>query len=128
MKFDKVIMNPPYDGNLHLKILEQVLSAYGIEEKYITGDGDSYTKFLKWAETVENLIGNPLYHWTHLELQRYFGIYTPLTVKSAPQIWDKANALLQTQSLSVDGIFKKFKVYAVRSEEHTSALQSPDHL
>ena len=91
----------------------RAMRAYGIEEKYITGDGDSYTKFLKWAETVENLIGNPLYHWTHLELQRYFGIYTPLTVKSAPQIWDKANALLQTQSLSVDGIFKKFKVYAV---------------
>ena len=89
------------------------MRTYGITEDYITGDKPSYEKFLKWAETIEHLIGNPLYHWTHLELQRYFGIYEPLTVKSAPAIWEKANAMLQTDDLSVKGIFKKFNVFAV---------------
>ncbi|MBQ9538614.1 MAG: glucuronate isomerase [Treponema sp.] len=89
------------------------MRSYGIEEKYITGDAAPYDKFLKWAATVENLIGNPLYHWTHLELRRYFGITEPLTVKSAPAIWEKANTMLQDDSLSVAGIFKRFNVYAV---------------
>ncbi len=89
------------------------MRTYGIEEKYITGNADPYDKFLKWAETVENLIGNPLYHWTHLELQRYFDIYEPLTVKSAPSIWEKANKKLQSDELSVKGIFEKMNVYAV---------------
>ncbi len=89
------------------------MRTYGITEDYITGDKPSYDKFLKWAETIEHLIGNPLYHWTHLELQRYFGIYEPLTVKSAPAIWEKANAMLASDDLSVKGIFKKFHVYAV---------------
>ena len=60
------------------------MPTYGIEEKYITGDAPDYEKFLKWAETIEHLIGNPLYHWTHLELQRYFGITEPLTVGLTP--------------------------------------------
>jgi len=89
------------------------MRAMGIEEKYITGDAPNYEKYLAWARTVENLIGNPLYHWTHLELQRYFGIYEPLTEKSASAIWEKANALLQTPELSVKGIFKKQNIYAV---------------
>ncbi len=89
------------------------MRTYGIDEKYITGNADPYEKFMKWAETVEHLIGNPLYHWTHLELQRYFGIYEPLTVESAPAIWEKANAMLQSDDMSVKGIFKRFNVYAV---------------
>ena len=47
----------------------------GIDEKYITGDGSDYEKFIAWAKTIPMAIGNPLYHWTHLELQRFFGIY-----------------------------------------------------
>jgi glucuronate isomerase len=85
----------------------------GIDEDCITGKASNYEKYMAWARTVENLIGNPLYHWTHLELQRYFDIYEPLTEKSAPAIWEKANALLQTPELSVKGIFKKLNVYAV---------------
>jgi glucuronate isomerase len=91
----------------------RMMRAMGIEEKYITGDASGYEKYIAWARTVENLIGNPLYHWTHLELQRYFDIYEPLTEKSAPAIWEKANALLQTTQLSVKGIFEKFNIYAV---------------
>lgn len=89
------------------------MRTYGIAEKYITGNAEPYEKFLAWTETVQNLIGNPLYHWTHLELQRYFGIYEPLDKHTAPAIWKKANALLAEDSLSVKGIFDRFKVYAV---------------
>ncbi len=85
----------------------------GIPEKYITGDADPYEKFLAWARTVERLMGNPLYHWTHLELQRYFGIYEPLSEKTAPAIWEKANAMLARPEFSVKGIFERMNVYAV---------------
>ncbi|MDR2738615.1 MAG: glucuronate isomerase [Treponema sp.] len=91
----------------------RMMRAMGVDESCITGDAPAYEKFLAWARTVENLIGNPLYHWTHLELRRYFNIYQPLTEKSAQQIWMEANALLQKPELSVKGIFEKFKVYAV---------------
>jgi glucuronate isomerase len=89
----------------------RMMRALGIDEFYITGDAPDYEKFLAWAGTVENLIGNPLYHWTHLELQRYFDIGEPLTRKSAPFIWEKANAVLA--GLSVRDILAKFRVYAV---------------
>ena len=86
----------------------------GFDEKLITGDADPYDKFLAWAETMENLIGNPLYHWTHLELQRYFGIYDVLCRKNAKKIYDEANEQFKSNpELSVFGIMKKFKVYAV---------------
>jgi glucuronate isomerase len=91
----------------------RMMRAMGIDEKYITGKAAGYEKYLAWARTVENLIGNPLYHWTHLELQRYFGIKEVLTEESAPAIWEKANALLQKPELSVKGIFEKFNIYAV---------------
>ncbi|MCL2764072.1 MAG: glucuronate isomerase [Treponema sp.] len=91
----------------------RMMRAMGIDEKYITGGAPDYEKYLSWARTVESLIGNPLYHWTHLELQRYFDITQPLTEKSAPEIWEKANALLQTPQLSVKGIFEKMNIHAV---------------
>ncbi|GHV31886.1 uronate isomerase [Spirochaetia bacterium] len=89
----------------------RMMRALGIDESYITGNADPFEKFLAWARTVENLIGNPLYAWTHLELQRYFDIHEPLTEKSAPAIWKAANAKLP--DLSVKDIFKKFKVHTV---------------
>jgi glucuronate isomerase len=86
----------------------------GTEERFITGDAAPYDKFLAWADTVPKLIGNPLYHWTHLELRRYFGINEILNPGSAPAIWKEANEKLANDpSLSVFGIFKKFNVYAV---------------
>ncbi len=86
----------------------------GFDEALITGDADPFDKFMAWAETMENLIGNPLYHWTHLELQRYFGIYDVLSRKSARKIYDEANEKFATDpELSVFGIMKKFNVYAV---------------
>ena len=92
----------------------RMMRACGFDEKLITGDADPYDKFLAWAETMENLIGNPLYHWTHLELQRYFGIYDVLCRKNARKIYDEANEQFKSNpELSVFGIMKKFKVYAV---------------
>ena len=87
----------------------------GFPEELITGkNADPWEKFYAWAETMENLIGNPLYHWTHLELQRYFGIYDVLNRKNAKKIYDEANEKLRTDpELSVWGIMKKFRVYAV---------------
>lgn len=90
------------------------MRTFGIDEKLITGDADPYDKFYAWAQTAENLIGNPLYHWTHLELQRYFDIKLPLNTKNAKTIYNIANEKLKTdKDLDVYGIMKKFNVYAV---------------
>ncbi len=70
----------------------RAMRSFGIEEKYITGDATGYEKFKAWAKVLPACIGNPLYHWTHLELQRYFDIYEPLNEKSCDEIWNKANA------------------------------------
>ncbi len=86
----------------------------GVREAFITGEADPYEKFLAWAETVPRLIGNPLYHWTHLELQRYFDIYEPLSHQSAPAIWKAAGEKLANDpALAVFGIFEKMNVFAV---------------
>ncbi|MDR1986910.1 MAG: glucuronate isomerase [Treponema sp.] len=92
----------------------RAMRSNGIDERFITGDAEPYDKFLAWAETVPYLIGNPLYHWTHLELQRYFDISEPLNRESAPEIWKTTYETLQKDPrFSVYGIFKRFKVYAV---------------
>ncbi len=91
----------------------RLMRVLGIDEDRVTGNADSYEKFLAWAFTVENLLGNPLYHWTHLELRRFFGIDEPLTVKSAPGIWKRANAALEDDTLSARGIFRRFRVRMV---------------
>jgi glucuronate isomerase len=90
----------------------RAMRANGVAEKYITGDATPYEKFLAWARTVPYTLRNPLYHWTHLELQRYFGIDKLLDEKSAPAIWESANAMLADQ-LSAQGILQKFRVEAV---------------
>jgi glucuronate isomerase len=92
----------------------RAVRANGVDERLVTGDADPYDKFLAWAETVPRLIGNPLYHWTHLELRRYFDIGDPLNRESAPAIWKAANTIIETDpAFSVHGIFKKFRVYGV---------------
>ncbi|MDR2501612.1 MAG: glucuronate isomerase [Treponema sp.] len=92
----------------------RALRANGFPEPLASGGADPYDRFLAWAETVPALIGNPLYHWTHLELQRYFDIHEPLNLQSAPAIWKAANERLEKDAaLSVFGIFKKFRVFAV---------------
>lgn len=70
----------------------RAMRSCGIDERYITGDASGWEKFEKWASVMEVCIGNPLYHWTHLELQRYFGIDEPLNSRTAERIWNEANA------------------------------------
>ena len=88
----------------------RAMRSCGVAEKYITGDASFAEKFQKWAETIPNLIGNPLYHWTHLELQRYFDVYEPLTGDNAMEIYEKCNAILAQPDMSARGIIKKSNV------------------
>ena len=91
----------------------RAMRANGIDERYCTGNAASYEKFLAWARTVPATLRNPLYHWTHLELKRYFGVGELLDERSAKNTWDKANALLATPELSVRNILRKFRVLAL---------------
>src|SRR3989442_11127363 len=72
----------------------RAMRANGVPERYCTGDADPYEKFLAFARTVPYTLRNPLYHWTHLELKRYFDIDERLDEHSAPLIWARANARL----------------------------------
>jgi glucuronate isomerase len=76
----------------------RAMRALGIDEKYITGSASDKDKFLKWGETTPYTVRNPLYHWTHLELERYFGIKELLTAESASSIYDHTTAMLQEPS------------------------------
>lgn len=91
----------------------RAMRAHGIDERYCTGDAEPYDKFLAWARTVPATLRNPLYHWTHLELKRYFGIEELLNEGSAPAIWDAANACLADPSRSVHGILQEYRVRVV---------------
>lgn len=82
----------------------------GVEERYITGDAPDREKFQKWAETLEKAIGNPLYHWSHLELQRYFGYYGYLNGETAEEVWNLCNEKLKDDSMSVRNIIRKSNV------------------
>ena len=88
----------------------RAMRSAGVPERLITGDADPEEKFLAWAETVPKLIGNPLYHWTHLELQRYFGIDEPLSGRNAKAVYRACNEALAKPELSVRGIIKKSSV------------------
>ena len=89
------------------------LRTNGIDEKYITGDADDYDKWLAFAKTMPLLIGNPLYHWTHLELKRYFGIDEPLSEKTAKDAWDRINACLEKDEYRVQGLIKMSNVETI---------------
>jgi len=91
----------------------RAMRANGIPESYVTGDATPYEKFLAWARTVPFTLRNPLYHWTHLELKRYFGINELLDETSARSVWERANDQLQGGDLTAQGILRKFHVRAV---------------
>ena len=82
----------------------------GVDEKYITGDASDKEKFMKWAECLGKAIGNPLYHWSHLELQRYFGFNGALSRKNAEEVWNLCNEKLAQPSMSVRNIIKQSNV------------------
>lgn len=85
----------------------------GIDEKYCTGDASTKEKFDKWAETVPATIGNPLYHWTHLELARYFGIYGLLSPLTAGRIFERASEMLQSTEFSIRSLIRIMNVETI---------------
>jgi len=91
----------------------RAMRANGINEKYITGDASDWEKFKVWSETVPNTLRNPLYHWTHLELKKPFGITKLLNTSSAKEIYDATATMLQSQEFSARGILKKWQVEVV---------------
>ena len=102
----------------------RALRADGVPERFITGDAAPYEKFLAWATTVPHTLRNPLYHWTHLELQRGFGIDELLDETSAPRIWDAANAQLAQLENSARGLLQKFDVRALcTTDDPAESLQ-----
>ena len=89
----------------------RMMRANGTPEEYVTGEKPPYERFLKLAEALELAIGNPMYHWCHLELRQFFGITEPLTVESAPRIWEHCNKLLQEDpEMTARGLIRKANV------------------
>lgn len=82
----------------------------GVEEYYITGDAPDREKFQKWAETLDKAIGNPLFHWSHLELQRYFDYHGVLGADTAEEVWNLCNGKLQEDSMSVRNLIRQSNV------------------
>lgn len=102
-KFDNITQ--VWLGGDHYKWRQ--MRSNGVDEKYITGDATDREKFQKWAETLEKAIGNPLYHWSHLELQRYFGYHGALSGKTAEEVWNLCNEALQKDDMSVKNIIRR---------------------
>ena len=88
----------------------RAMAAFGIDDKFIRGQSSDEEKFMAYAKAMPYMMGNPLYHWTHLELKRVFGVDTPLSEKTAPEIWEKCNALLAKDEFRARGLIEKFNV------------------
>lgn len=97
----------------------RAMRSCGIEEKYCTGEADDREKFLAFAKTLQYCIGNPLYHWAHLELQRYFGIDTPLNAKTAEDIYERANKAIS------DGDFRPQSLIAKSNVKYVCTTDDP---
>ncbi len=91
----------------------RAMRSNGVAEKFVTGNATPEEKFNAWAATVPHTLRNPLYHWTHMELKRYFGINDLLSEKTAAKIWKQANAKLATAAFTTQSLLKKMKVKVV---------------
>jgi glucuronate isomerase len=102
----------------------RLMRVNGVDEQYCTGDKSDYEKFEKWAETVPYTIRNPLYHWTHLELQRYFGIDELLNADNAEQIFQESALKLKTREYSARNLLRRMNVQVVcTSDDPTDSLE-----
>ena len=91
----------------------RLMLACGVDESLIRGNGDDREKFIAFASALQQSIGNPVYHWTHLELQRVFGIYDPLTEKNAGDIYDKATKMLEGDDFTAQRLIDRFNVHTL---------------
>ncbi len=105
-KFDNITQ--VWLGGDHYKW--RFMRSCGVDEKYITGDASDHDKFLKWAECLGKAIGNPLFHWSHLELQRYFGYHGVLNKNTAEEVWTLCNEKLAQPSMSVRNLIRQSNV------------------
>ncbi|RYE21871.1 MAG: glucuronate isomerase [Sphingobacteriales bacterium] len=103
----------------------RAMRANGVNEAYVTGNKSDWEKFEKWAETMPYTLRNPLYHWTHLELQRYFGIHALLSPATAKHIYDDCSAKLLSPEYSVRGLIKKSNVEVICTTD--DPLDSLEH-
>ena len=103
----------------------RAMRTFGIDEKYVTGNASDKDKFIEWGKAVPYTLRNPLYHWTHLELQRYFDIDTLLNADTANDIYDEATAKLQTPEYSCQSLIKKMNVEVICTTE--DPIDSLDH-
>jgi glucuronate isomerase len=102
----------------------RVMRTNGVDESYCTGNKSDYEKFEKWAATVPLTLRNPLYHWTHLELQRYFDVHQILNADSAKKIYDSCSKKLQTKEYSVRNLLRKMNVKVVcTTDDPTDSLE-----
>lgn len=114
----------------------RAMRSNGVEERFCTGDAPDYEKFLAFARTVPYALRNPLYHWTHLELRRVFGIRELLNEETAPRIWAEANEKLASPEYSTQGLLNRFQVRVVCTtddpadslEHHAALRQNPGRL
>lgn len=114
----EIAENKPFRNITHLFLggdhyKWRFMASVGVDDKFTRGDGDEYEKFMYYAKAISVAIGNPLYHWTHLELKRVFGISEPLNEKTAPEIWEKCNALLATPDYLPRRLIERFNVKVV---------------
>ena len=91
----------------------RLMRSFGVDERYITGDASDREKFQKWAETLSLAIGNPLYHWSHLELRRYFGYEGILNGDTAEAVWDLCNEQLRRPEFSVRNLILRSNVKVI---------------
>lgn len=103
----------------------RAMRANGVDEKFCTGDASDEEKFMKWAETVPATLRNPLYHWTHMELRRYFGIQELLGPDNAEEIYTKTAGMLQEDEFSVRNLLRKMNVQVVCTTD--DPLDSLEH-
>lgn len=114
----EIAENKRYENITELWLAEdhykwRAMRANGIEEKFITGNASDYDKFKAWAKTVPYCIGNPLYHWTHLELKRYFNINILLNEETADEIWERTNEKLNEKEFSAKKLIKSSNVKVI---------------
>ncbi len=103
----------------------RLMRSNGVPEEKVTGNADPYEKFLEFAKTLEMAVGNPMYHWSHLELKKYFGIDTPLTEDNAKEIWDRTSEMLKNDpDLSARGIIRRSNVaYVGTTDDPVDSLE-----
>ena len=111
------LINDPYK--------HRAMRIHGIPEKYITGDASDLEKFMKWAETVPCTMGNPLFHWSALELKRIFNIDKMLTLDTAEDIWNTCNEQLQDDSYGASALLNRWKTEIVTTSD--DLLDSFEH-